>query len=160
MTTPIQVLNVREFFNNYAEFPPYGVVSNYVCDFTYKYIEYLVQSKVLPDSILDHVKAFNVKPETESGAPAEAKPQSTEPGQADLESQFGRELLELAKKYKMILSCCGRMGDRYFGAVGIGSKTDAEYFDAALDVARLYQHGRENILENFEQIAQSRTRRK
>jgi len=72
----------------------------------------------------------------------------------ELPEKFLNELKELCKKYgAKHLSVCCNMEDKFLGVIGADVNNDGEYFQAVLNIARLYQSSREKIkslLDKFE----------
>ena len=66
--------------------------------------------------------------------------------------KFQKELEELAKKHGVKnLSACCQMGDTMCGIIGINSETDAEFFESAMLISRLYQSAREKTMKLLEE---------
>jgi len=67
--------------------------------------------------------------------------------------KFIAEITELAKKYKVEnFSFCGKHGENFFASTGINAKTESDFFECVLHIARLYQSAREKTLGMLNEI--------
>jgi len=70
----------------------------------------------------------------------------TETQKKENAEKFCGEIKELAKKYGAEhLSLCCNIDEKFLGIIGIDVVKSGDFFEATLNVARLYQSGREKI---------------